>query len=140
MRGDIKMPMVWSDADNTGVPELDLQHQRLFAIVATLAAHPDAAADSETIADALDQLTRYGDAHFRAEEALLRAAQYPHLDEQIAGHRHFRRAIAELCFATSTGAGDVPALLRAFLDTWCEEHIRGADRRYADYLRARSRA
>lgn len=133
------MHMAWSDADNVGVPELDLQHQRIFAVLATLAAHPEATTDSEILADALDQLTRFGDAHFRAEEALLRAEQYPGLDEQVEGHRKFRRVIAELCFATSTGAGDVPARLRAFLESWWEDHVRGADQRYAAFLRARSR-
>lgn len=133
------MGLIWSDADHVGVPELDLQHQRIFNVLMSLAAHPEAAADSEVIADALDELTRFGDAHFRAEETLLRAEQYPHLDEQLAGHRQFRRVIAELCFATSAGADNVPELLRAFLATWWEEHVRGADQRYAAFLRERAR-
>jgi hemerythrin-like metal-binding protein len=133
------MHMGWNDADNVGVPELDLQHQRIFNVLLSLNAHPDAATDSEIVADALDELTRYGDAHFRAEEALLRAERYPHLDEQLEGHRQFRRVVAELCFATSAGADNVPALLRTFLGAWWEEHIRGADRRYAAFLRERAR-
>lgn len=133
------MDLVWSDADHVGVPELDLQHHRLFNVLLSLAAHPDAATGSEVIADALDELTWYGDAHFRAEEALLRAELYPHLDEQLEGHRLFRRAIAELCFATSAGADNVPALLRSFLEAWWEDHIRGADQQYAAFLRERNR-
>lgn len=132
------MHMAWNDADDVGVSELDAQHKRIFNVLISLAAHPDAKTDSEVIADALDELTRYGDAHFRAEEALLRDEQYPHLDEQIEGHRQFRRVVAELCFAASTGTVDVPVHLRAFLETWWEEHIRGADQRYAAYLRERS--
>lgn len=136
--GDIEMELVWSDADCVGVPELDLQHQRIFDVLINVRSHPEARVDSELIADALDQLTRFGDTHFRAEETLLRAHDYPHLEEQLEGHRRFRRVVAELCFATSTGAEHVPRQLRAFLESWWEEHIRGADQRYAAYLRLKS--
>ncbi len=132
------MDLMWNDADCVGVPELDLQHQRIFNVLVGLQAHPEARVDSEIIADALDQLTHFGDTHFRAEEALLRAAEYPRLDEQLAGHRHFRRVVAELCFATTAGADGVPLQLRSFLETWWMEHVRGADQRYAAYLRERS--
>ena len=132
------MGLMWDDTDSVGVPELDLQHQQLFNVLCSLMAHPEASVDSELIADALDQLTWYGDAHFRAEESLLRAHAYPLLDEQLAGHREYRRAVAEFCFATTAGSDKVPAQLLAFLRSWWDGHIRGADRRYAAFLRERN--
>lgn len=125
-------------ASHVGVPELGAQHQKLLDAIELLDVHPDAKVDSEVIADVLDRLTWYAQAHFRAEETILAGAGYPALDEHREGHRQFRRRIAELCCAATAGVDQVPQLLKAFVDEWWDGHVLVADQDCARFLTEQS--
>jgi len=90
-----RMPMElvqWSEKFSVGVRVLDEQHQQLIKLLNLLiSTQGTATTRSETISDTLMAMTRYAQAHFKAEESLMEAYDYPGLEEQKIQHRDFRK-------------------------------------------------
>lgn len=127
-------PIVWSSDFSVGVREFDRQHRQIIDVINRLLATRDTAPHSEAVSDALDQLTRFANEHFRDEEAFLTARNYSLLEEQRASHRFFRQRTVELCQMALEQKVSTPVQLLAFVRGWWLRHILEADRRYAEEL------
>ena len=76
-------PVQWSEKFSVGVRALDQQHQQLIKLLNLLIATQGTInTRSETISDTLMAMTRYAQAHFKAEESLMEAYDYPGLAGQ----------------------------------------------------------
>ena len=126
-----------SERDGTalslGVPEIDAEHtlqvERLEALRAALSGSGD-----ESVEDLLAQLEDYTNAHFLAEQLLMRLHAYPAYESHVAEHD---RLIEELRRLGRTAVGDANARLALAdeLERWLLEHIQTSDQALAAYLK-----
>jgi hemerythrin-like metal-binding protein len=79
-------------------------------------------------------MTKYAREHFKAEEDLMRAHGYPHLDEHKEQHLAFQEKTARLCFATVKGQASVPQELLAYLQKWLIHHILKVDMAFKPFF------
>ncbi len=89
--------LVWSeDAYGTGVPEIDRQHQELFARVNRLNDACQAFQGAEEIGELIGFLSTYVDEHFSCEERLMELRGCSLCVANVAGHARFRRLFADI--------------------------------------------
>lgn len=124
-------PIVWSPDFSVGVPEFDRQHRQIIDVINRMIASRDTAPHSESVSDALDQLTRFASEHFKDEEAFPTARDYSALEEQRASHRFLRQRTVELRQMAIDERASTPVRLLAFVRDWWVRHILEADQRYA---------
>jgi len=122
----------WTPALSTGIPLLDEQHKAIFRWLAELEA---AAVDQRTLfgAYAVTRLKHYARDHFAAEEALMKSAAYPQLNEHMAEHAAFRAKLAELQLKSI--AEDLSTDTVKFLEDWLTNHIAKTDMAYVPFLK-----
>ena len=122
----------WTPKLSTGVPLLDEHHKTLFQGLAELEC---AALEQRTLFGvyALTRLKHYVRDHFAAEEAMMKAAAYPRLEEHMAEHAAFRTKLGEL-LVKSIGQ-DISVDTISFLKDWLVNHIGKTDMAYVPYLK-----
>ena len=122
----------WTPDLSTGVPKLDEQHKEIFQWLAEL---ENATVEERTLFGVyvVTRLKHYLREHFAAEEALMRAADYPDLEQHIAQHAEFRARLEELQLK-SIGE-DISLDTVRFLNHWLCNHIARTDMAYVPYLK-----
>lgn len=124
-----------------GIPEIDAQHSRLFQLCEELqerlGLHRVEPGDIEAVRT---ELVEYFIEHFRTEEALMDAYEYP----QAAEHRN--RHVYLIGRLTSAFVPDLAADRHVALDlvlalnSWFKHHVKTEDDALARYVRARQDA
>jgi hemerythrin-like metal-binding protein len=129
-----KMPMEpvkWTEKFSVGVRELDQQHQQLIKLLNILiSTQGTTSTHSETVSDTLMAMTRYAQAHFKAEERLMKVYGFPGLEEQKLQHRDFRKKTVAFSTATYLGIDHIPEDLLKYLADWWVHHILEDDMAY----------
>jgi len=115
----------------TGLPEVDRQHQWLFALINRLSEAKDK--QPEVIDRAFTELSDYVREHFAIEEQLMAEAKVDaeHQAQHLAAHAAFAARVNELWQARADGRDSAGDELLAFLVNWLTEHIRHTDRKMA---------
>jgi hemerythrin-like metal-binding protein len=126
--------MRWSDSYLTGNPLVDQQHRGLFVLISSVRRAVRERRARPLVLPALQQLRRYVDEHFEAEERLMRASGYPGLAVHRAAHAEMRARTAELSRGFLEGELVLPLTLSQFLGDWIVEHIRKEDLALARWL------
>lgn len=122
----------WTPALSTGVTVLDEQHQAIFQWLAEL---ESATAEQRTLFGVyvITRLKHYIREHFAVEEAMMKAAGYPDLEQHRAEHAKFRAKLEELQLK-SIGE-DISSDTVRFLNNWLTNHIARTDMAYVPYLK-----
>ena len=129
-------PVQWSEKFSVGVRVLDQQHQQLIKLLNRLISTQGTInTHSETVSDTLEAMTRYAQAHFKAEERLMEAYGFPGLEEQKIQHRDFRKRTVDLCTATYLGVDQIPEALLLYLSDWWVRHILEHDMAYRSFFK-----
>lgn len=124
--------MGWNKKLSTGNDLLDDQHRIIFSYLDELEA---ATGEHRTMlaVHVLSRLNSYTREHFTTEEALMKEAGFPDLEQHLAEHAVFRARIKSLLeqaiFHEVTE--DVVSTVRA----WLVNHIHHADMQYVPYLK-----
>ena len=128
----IRRMIEWTPDLSTGVPLLDEQHKTLFQWLSEL---ESATADQRTLFGVyvITRLKHYVREHFAAEEALMKAADFPDLEQHRAEHAKFRARLEELQLK-SIGE-DISTDTVQFLTHWLTNHITRTDMAYVPYLK-----
>lgn len=130
------MPLMWSTSLETGIREIDLQHQELLEIGNELERCVRAGDVAGAATAVLPRLGTYVLFHFGTEERL--GAGVPgaaaHLAAHVAEHQAFARRVAALREAPPR-AEEMLAFVD-YLRRWLAEHIGKADRELAAHIRA----
>jgi hemerythrin len=80
-------------------------------------------------------------AHFDSEEAQMREAGYPALEQHREQHEELQRNLSHLLFTANSGAGFLSSTYPySFLQLWFVPHLTYADRKAADFLAANAAA
>lgn len=128
------------DYYHIGIPEIDREHDHLFALAnqAYALLHNEELPDkSRDIIHILTELIDYARTHFSHEAAYMYQIKYANLESHIAQHRQFESKLAEIDFdvlAASTVDGQINVLedLLDFLGDWLINHIISEDMRFAE--------
>lgn len=127
----------WKEFFNVGHEAMDVQHQRLFAIVNELDAglqRPDGTAEA-VLEKTLVALCEYTRIHFAEEEHLMLMAEFPDYAQHKQEHDDLIGKIEE--FEARMRNGDVrlvAEVLPFLVGEWLAHHIAFEDQRYAGYI------
>ena len=122
------MYFTWTDNLNTGITEIDHQHQQIAHHVNTL---HDArqTGDHRAIGEVIQGLVDYTISHFSFEEQLLEEVGFPYVRAHQRVHELFGKRIAE--YRVRHGEGEpVADELVALLKHWLTHHIETEDWNY----------
>jgi hemerythrin len=127
----------WKPAYSVGIEEIDAQHQELFRRAGLFIESLHKQSRQE-IGILLSFLRLYAITHFGAEEAWMRAAQYPGTTEHLKQHDRFIKDILALSeqHERPRGKGIDPARVSGWLTKWLEHHVTVVDTDLARHLKA----
>ena len=118
----------------TGLPEIDAQHRRLFELAASF----EGQRETVHVMTALAQLSAYIKTHFRDEEDMLEACGYPQLDAHRALHGEFRKMLSALLVdARHLSLDQIAERVHFLINDWFYKHILVADFEYVESARPR---
>jgi methyl-accepting chemotaxis protein len=128
----------WDDSMITGDAHIDEQHRCVLDLVDKLrAAETQTHSPALTLYSILDELMAFTDAHFIAEEHLMRRVEYPSvpMEEMLAQHRQYKNyaRLRVLEFRHAEGISVLPLL--SYLTEWLIVHEFGLDRILVDWIR-----
>ena len=124
----------WEDRYSIGIPEIDAEHQKLFAIFKQLYDAMQQGHGQDVIDKVLASLLDYTAYHFAHEELLFRTYGYPDEALHQAEHVQLTQQAAALARKLQGGQGDVTVATMKLLFDWLNQHILGSDKRYAPFL------
>ncbi|HLP09603.1 MAG TPA: hemerythrin family protein [Opitutaceae bacterium] len=120
----------WTSDFETGMPELDRDHQRLAEGLNKLEELLNRGQGSASITAVLDFLERYANEHFSREESCMHRLKCPTAAQNVAAHAQFRQTFArareKLQNPGSTAL--VARQVHGELVTWITSHIMRIDR------------
>ena len=123
------IPTIWQDTFNTNCFEVDIQHKKLFSLLANLKNAFDNNYEKEVITIILFELEDYTLSHFSDEEKILskfgNGASNKHLEE----HKDFKQILSNLKFDYVSEEKEISEELLNCLSEWLQNHILGTDKK-----------
>lgn len=128
--------ITWQEAYSVGVEVIDSDHRLLVSLINQLEDAIVGGQGCDVEAAVLRVLVDYTHSHFAREELFMRKAAYPELDAHIKEHRALTDQVAALVKKVNEQPEvNLDRALLDFLQHWLRDHILGADRAYAPYLK-----
>jgi hemerythrin len=124
----------WNDAYAVGVPEIDRQHQQLFAYAGQLHSAMIAGNGREVLGPILAGLITYTRAHFATEERLMQQSRFAGYAEHKAEHDALTRRVLRLQQEFDAGRVALTVEVMNFVRDWLARHITGTDQQLGDHL------
>ena len=121
--------MLWNQDFETGLPELDAQHHRVFERIQQLSAL-SSHADRPKIHSLLEDIERLAQRHFASEERLMADVGYPEASRHAQEHRQLLREM-EGYRENEVFSGRQLTLV---LTNWLVSHTMMQDRRLAIFV------
>jgi len=132
----LEVPLfVWSAELDLPLTALNEDHRRIFSLAGQLHEAMLAARGRQEISRLVGALADHTQSHLGREEELMVAHGYPQLEEHRAEHQVLARQVSEFGRRLQAGETTMTIELMHFLAGWLESHIRGSDRRLAEWLR-----
>lgn len=125
----------WDDSYSLGIPVLDKEHKKLLNLLNTFLSSIHTKDEKSVIKSTFDSLLDYTHEHFTNEEAFMTEHKYPNLKEHKKEHVKLAKEATQLNenkdYVFSDSIAD-------FLIAWLTNHIMGTDKKYAEYILART--
>ncbi|MFI5120403.1 MAG: bacteriohemerythrin [Thermoanaerobaculia bacterium] len=117
-----------------GLPEIEREHELQIALVD---AFERAAGANERVKAGriLEEMAELFEAHFLAEELVMRLHQYPAFQEHAAEHARLIREMNELVRQNAAGTLEITLRLAERLRRTLTNHLRGTDHALATFMR-----
>ena len=135
------MDCKWDQSLATGNYIIDWQHQELFKRMERLVNAINQNRGKAEVVAAIAFIEEYAAQHFRAEEKMQEVNFYPDLDSHRRQHQEILKDIisfkSELQMDGPTAELAVKSMWA--LGSWICKHVDVLDRKFADYLRERSK-
>jgi hemerythrin-like metal-binding protein len=126
--------MQWTSAYETGIVEIDQQHQTIVGLVTEFEAAIHANASWDRLYPLIARARDYAKFHFAVEESLMQILGYPRTSAHRSEHRFVLERIADL---------EQGVLRKSILEelapqfrTWLLSHFLESDRHFAGFARA----
>jgi len=124
----------WHDSFTVNNIVIDNQHKRLIEIINNFYEIVSTSQDKNEIARIFEELKRYTNYHFKAEEHMLEKVNYAYLAEHQLLHQGFITKLTELEAKYNLGKITVKFEMMGFLRNWLIEHIMTEDKRYMKFI------
>lgn len=124
---------LWRPSYEIGIGEIDMQHRHLVGIINELFDAMKEGHGQDALNHVLEGLVEYIDVHFRTEEELMRAAEYPEFDYHKIEHEFLTRQVQLLQKRREQGERIATPELMNFLRGWLENHITVSDKAFGRY-------
>jgi len=128
----------WTERYSVSIPEIDEQHQQLFALMNQAADAVENLNCAKAVTVLLPKLVDYTDYHFKTEEQKMSDHAYPAADIHRAQHDAFRERLNEMATrAAGADEGERAALmleLTNLVHNWLVNHIGTVDRELAEHV------
>jgi len=124
----------WSDDLSVKVKELDLQHQKVIAMINELNDGMKQGRGKDVIARIIDDLSSYAGSHFAAEEKYFDRYSYPGATAHKARHQEYVRKVSGMKADLESGKLALTIEVMNFLKDWWKGHIQGTDRNYSSFF------
>ena len=123
----------WNDDYLVGVTVIDEQHKQLFRLARNFHDAIVANQAKAVLGELLDAMVRYTEGHFRVEERLMAALEYPDLEQHI--HQHKGLCDELHAFQERFDGGETAMTIQVlrFLSRWLTGHTTSTDRRLGQY-------
>ena len=129
--------IIWGDAYDIDVAEIDTQHKGLVKLINTL--HEAIAKnETETILDSMiPQLLTYTEEHFATEEKYMDQYDYPQSESRShrEEHQKFIEEVSHLVNELQSGKKILNISLFIFLKDWLLRHIAYTDKKLGIFLK-----
>lgn len=123
----------WTPDLSLGVEAIDREHHLQVSLLDELAAAIDRGEPQGAALALLDQLIEYTNAHFLAEQLMMRLHAYPLYNAHVAEHDGLLAQARELREAVTRGEAAASRDLVDGLRAWLTAHINGMDRSYSEF-------
>ena len=132
------MPLIdWSSEMSVNVMVMDSQHKMLIEIINQLHEAMLAQKGKQEVGLALDRMMDYTQRHFKDEERILAANQYPLFGRQKSEHDAFILKVQEFKSDFQQGKLALSIQVITFLKNWLINHIQGEDKKYGVFLNSK---
>jgi len=126
----------WSDTYSLEHPQIDREHQALFAMAGQLHQAMLNGSGTKVLGDLLARLINYTQVHFSHEETLMRQYRYGGMEAHVAEHRKLAEQVVELQRKFAAGKITITMETMQFLRDWLDNHILRSDQLVARHIRA----
>lgn len=127
----------WQPEFNLGIDVIDEQHQMLIKLINELYIAFSFGKDREILEKLLNKLGVYAAMHFAREEHYFEIHAYPETEEHLQEHDDFEDTLYQFEDEFSAGKQDLSVSILNYLNDWLVKHIKGSDREYAPFLKAK---
>lgn len=127
----------WSSRYELGIAEIDQQHRTIFEKTNYLLELSAGEVKDNEVKEFLDFIANYVDQHFRDEEAIQKAYDYPDYERHQELHQSFEAKIAEFKRAYDNNSNKTSYLIKLnkVISNWLINHIRREDQRVAKHVK-----
>ncbi len=126
--------MTWGPEFELGFGDIDVQHQRLVALINALDDARERGVDPTTLQFIVEELYRYTQLHFAFEEKLMKRYAIPKSEQHRAEHRFLTAQVRTFMTAFAERGVEISDDLMVFLRDWLTFHILKTDKELADAL------
>jgi len=127
----------WDSSFKLNIDEIDRQHHILVNSINQLYDSMRAGSEKAVLGKQLDRLVYYTVFHFAREEHYFDTMGYPGTKAHIAEHDKFETQVADFIDDFKAGKQKLSGDIVQFLCDWLVKHIKGTDRKYVSFLKAR---
>ncbi|MBN2797161.1 MAG: hemerythrin family protein [Clostridia bacterium] len=128
--------IIWDEKFSVGVEKIDDQHQTFFELINKLESLTHETNFEERLPILLNEIVEYAALHFKTEEKMMEAVQYPDLEQHKIFHQRIKDDIYMECkriVEREVHAMDIIWLYNYMLD-WIKTHIIEEDLKYKPYF------
>lgn len=127
--------ITWGPKLETGLQEIDEQHQNLVKMVNALHKAMKTGAGIKKSGAILDELANYTVYHFGHEEKLFHAHDYPDTKKHEKIHAELVKTVVDFQTQFKAGQASLSVDLMQFLTDWLKNHIMKTDMQYAPFFK-----
>ena len=127
-----KLYLTWKDSYCIGIPIIDEQHRCIVSIINSIHYFVEEHRELDVLESVINMMNQYTFIHFKTEEAMLKEAGYPSIEEHILLHKQLIDQLKAVSHE-ATQECDVGPLLK-LLKAWWLSHINQEDRKYVPFM------
>ncbi|MDA3867025.1 MAG: bacteriohemerythrin [Salinivirgaceae bacterium] len=125
----------WEPKYSVYIDEFDKHHQKLLEQLRNLHQSMLNGQGKQVIGDILDELKKYTQYHFNAEEEKMDELNYPNKEEHKAKHKELISQLDEIIDGYKSGSHQITSDTYQFLNNWLTKHIMGEDKKYIPFFK-----
>lgn len=124
----------WNDTFSVNIDKIDQEHRNLVEMVNALTEAMKKGRGKDVLGEILDGLIAYTASHFQTEENYFQQVKYPGASEHKKEHAAFVEKVTGFKKEFDAGRATLSVHVLQYLGKWLQNHIKGADKEYSDFL------